>query len=122
MVRTTFWVIEICFTYIENLCQLGIAVVSLVSVERADLNIRLLHDELLLSEALVPHQILVASQLCLELSGCSCCEQAQQCKHFLVSLCELLDCWKIDKLCEVDDIDGLDGEDDAAAGVVLCTC
>ena len=87
MVRTTRWVIEICFTYIENLCQLSIAVVSLVGVERADLNIRLLHDELLLSEALVPHQILVASKLHLELSCCSGCEQTQQCKHFLVSLC-----------------------------------
>ena len=122
MVKEKCWVIELRLTYVENLCQISIAVVSLFSVERADLHIRLLHDELLLSEALVPHQVLVAGQLGLELSCTRRREQAQQGEHFLVSLCELLDSRQVHKLCKVDDIDGLDGEDDAAAGVVLRTC
>ena len=62
-------------TYIEKFGQFTVGEVCDLRVQSADLHIGLLHNELLLGESLILHEVLILPQLRLELFGASLCEQ-----------------------------------------------
>ena len=106
-------------TYIEELAELSVGKIGDLRVERADLDVGLLHDEFLLGEPLAVHQISVLAELRLELLCGRLGEHVKQGEHLSVLLCELLDGYKVFELGEVDHIDGFDRKDDTPARVLL---
>ena len=107
-------------TYIEELSQLCVREVSHLCVQCANLHIRLFDHEFLLCETFILHQVSVLIQLCFELLCCRLCEHVEKRENFSMLLCELLDGWEVLQLREIDNVDSLDGQNDASASVILC--
>uniref|UniRef100_A0A7S3MRI0 Uncharacterized protein n=1 Tax=Favella ehrenbergii TaxID=182087 RepID=A0A7S3MRI0_9SPIT len=111
--------LDLLLVDVEFLGKVRVAVVGFVCVKRANLHVGLLDDELLFSEALVAHQVLIIAELGLEFGSARRSEEVEEAEDLRVLVSELLNGRQVQKLSEVDHINGLDGEDDAAAGVVF---
>ena len=73
----------------------------------------------MLCEALGCHQVSILAQLGFELLCARLCEHVEQGEDFGMLLCQLLDGGQVFELREVDDIHGLDRQDDAPPSVIL---
>lgn len=98
---------------------MGVGEVGRLRLQRADLHVGLLEDQLFLEEALSLHQVGIAAQLALKLLRRRRREQTQQLEHLSVLVGELLDRGEVLELREVNHVDSLDGQDDAAARIRL---
>jgi len=90
-----------------------------LGVKGANLDVRLLDDKFLLCEAFIGHKISVLAKLSLEFLSTCGSEHIKESENLRVLLGQLLDSSLLNKLIEVNDINSLDGEDNASSCVSL---
>ena len=72
----------------------------------------------MLCEALAGHQISILVQFGFELLGTRLCDHVEKGRNLSMRLCQLFDGWLVLELREVNDIYGLDRQDDAPSSII----